>query len=105
MFLTDFHQKCSFNNFLVFNYTHLFDPVKTSYSAKPAIKKPINKFIAELPVPKYRRSAGLAIYSFQLFNASQGMSGEKQVPEATNINGVGELTCTDFQRLLTATGP
>ena len=24
---------------------------------------------------------------------SQGMSGEKQVPQTTNINSVGELTC------------
>ena len=36
---------------------------------------------------------------------SQGMSAEKQVPHATNINSVGELTSTDCQRLLTPTDP
>ena len=40
-----------------------------------------------------------------LFLNSQGMSAEKQVPQTTNINSVGELTCTDFQRLLTPTDP
>ena len=46
------------------------------------------------------------LQDIQLPNAySQGMSAEKQVPQTTNINSVGELTCTDFQRLLTPTDP
>ena len=50
------------------------------------------------------------LQDIQLPNASlslnsQGMAAEKQVPQTTNINSVGELTCTDFQILLTPTDP
>ena len=50
------------------------------------------------------------LQDIQLPNASlslnsQGMPAEKQVPQITNINSVGELTCTDFQRLFTPTDP
>ena len=93
-------------NFPIFHYNHLKKINKENAHTFMLIVFIFGLNASDSKAFNYAKQS--LLQDIQLPNASlslnsQGMSAEKQVPQTTNINSVGELTCTDFQGLLTPT--